>query len=124
MADDPKPPDSFKIQFHYLKSSDYREVACHGAIGNITPQGKIWMALYAERQPLPRTVAYPFPRPAEGQKTISFDEATAGPPILDSREGIIRHVELSAYLDVDTAERLQKWLGDRVAEVRALGAPR
>lgn len=109
-----------QILFHYVKSSDYREVACHGAIGNITPQGKIWFALYAERPPLPRIVGYNLPTPIEGATSIKFDEHAAGTPVLmDSRQGIIRQVELSAYLDIEVAEKLQKWLGDRIAEYRS-----
>lgn len=34
--------------------------------------------------------------------------------------GIIRHVEFTAYLDLEVAERLQKWLGDKIAQIREL----
>lgn len=118
MADESKTTET--LQFHYIKSPDYREVACHGVIGNPTPNGKIWAAFYAERTPIPRVVGYPIASVPDGQPT-PFNEATAGPPVsIESRRGIVRHVEFTAYLDLDVAERLQKWLGDRIAQIRDL----
>jgi hypothetical protein len=118
MADEPKTPEN--LEFHYIKSPDYREVACHGVIGNPTPNGKIWMAFFAERLPIPRVVRYPMPSVSEGQ-SVQFNEATAGPPVsIESRQGIVRHVEFTAYLDLEVAERLQKWLGDRIVQIRDL----
>jgi hypothetical protein len=118
MADESKTPDT--LQFHYIKSPDYREIACHGAIGSSTPNGKIWLAFYAERTPIPRVVEYSIPSVTEGQ-TVQFNEATAGRPVsVESRVGIVRHVEFTAYLDLEAAERLQKWLGDNIAQIREL----
>jgi hypothetical protein len=118
MADEPKPQET--LEFHYIKSPDYREIACHGVIGNPTPNGKIWAAFYAERMPIPRVVGYPIALAPDGQPA-PFNEAAAGPPVsIESRRGIIRHVEFTAYLDLDVAERLQKWLGDRIAQIRDL----
>jgi hypothetical protein len=118
MADEPKTPKI--LEFHYIKGPDYREVACHGVIGNPTPNGKIWMAFFAERHPIPRVVRYSMPSVSEGQSVL-FNEGAAGPPVsIETRGGIIRHVEFTAYLDIEVAERLQKWLGDKIAKVREL----
>jgi hypothetical protein len=118
MADEPKPQET--LEFHYIKSPDYREIACHGVIGNPTPNGKIWAAFYAERLPIPRVVGYTVDSVPDGQP-IPFREATAGAPVsIESRRGIVRHVEFTAYLDLDVAESLQKWLGDRIAQIRDL----
>src|ERR1700730_16012555 len=118
MADESKTPDV--LQFHYIKSPNYREIACHGVIGNPTPNGKIWVAFFAERMPIPRVVGYHVASVPQGQP-IPFNEATAGAPvIMESRQGIVRHVEFTAYFDLDVAERLQEWLGDRIAQIRGL----
>lgn len=109
MADD-KPPA--KLQFHYLKSSDYREVLCHGALGGPTPQGQLWMALYAERFPIPQIVEFDV-RPAK-DGTVEFDELKSKPTRVETRQGLIRSVEVSAYLDLATAERLHTWLGQQI----------
>jgi hypothetical protein len=107
-----------KLQFHYLKSTGYRETACHGVIGGVTPQKKIWMAFFAERGPIPRVVEFEIEAP-EGEASVAFNEAAAKPSHVESRAGIVREVEFSAYLDLDTATRLQAWLGDRIAELDA-----
>ena len=50
---------------------------------------------------------------------MEFNETTAGAPVsVQSRRGIVRHVEFTAYLDLEAAERLQKWLGDTIAKIR------
>lgn len=118
MADESKTPQT--LQFHYIKSPDYREIACHGIIGSPTPNGKIWVAFFAQRNPIPRVVEYSMPSVTDGQ-SVQFNETTAGAPVsVESRRGIVRHVEFTAYLDLEVAENLQKWLGDAIAKIREL----
>ena len=62
-----------KLQFHYIKGPNYRETPCHGAIGGVTPQKKIWMTLFSERGPIPRVVEFEISAP-EGVDTIEFNE--------------------------------------------------
>lgn len=117
MADEPQEvPGSIKFRFHYIKGPHYREFPCHGAIGSLTPQGKLWIALYSERYPLPRVVEYQVPMPAEGQTQIQIHERGMTPSHVDSREGVIRHVEASVYLDIEAAERLRDWLDLHIAQ--------
>lgn len=123
MADDKAAsPEPVKVQFHFIKGPSYREGACHGAVGGPTPQGKIWMALYSERFPLPRSIEYHISPPSEGTKTVQFDEKNAGPPAsIDSRQGVVRIVEFGAYLDVQVAESLRDWLDAAIKTIRAGG---
>lgn len=102
-----------KVQFHYIKSPDYREVACHGALGGQTPQKLIWMSLFSERTPIPRVVEYTL-KGVPGEE-VEFSEATAVPTHVETRAGIIRSVEVSAYLDLETAKRVHGWLGEQIA---------
>lgn len=106
-----------KLQFHYIKSPEYRETACHGALGGVTPQRKIWMALFSERGPIPRVVEFEITAP-EGEEAVEFNESAAVPAHVDQRHGVIRHVELTAYMDLDVATRLHAWLGQRIAELQ------
>lgn len=120
MADDNSPAaEPFKLQFHYIKGPSYHESACHGAIGGPTPHGKIWMALFAERHPLPRMVEYQLPQPEPGASAVQFDESGAKPSFIETRTGVIRHVEFSAYLDVEAAERLRDWLSAQINQMKA-----
>lgn len=114
-----KAVDSVKLSFNYIKGPGYREIPCDGAIGGLAPQGKLWMAFYAERYPLPRIVAYDVPAPTEGQPKVTLNESASTPSYIESREGIIRHVEFCAYLDIDGAERLRDWLTQKISEGRA-----
>jgi hypothetical protein len=120
MADNPETvPETAKIEFHYIKAENYREVPCHGAIGGITPQKQIWVSFYAERYPIPRIVQYEVPKPPEDQPTVTLNEREATPTYIDTRRGVIRHVEFTAYLDLDAAHRLRDWQDKRIAEAAA-----
>jgi hypothetical protein len=106
-----------KLQFHYVKGPEYREAACHGVLGGLTPQKKVWMALFSERHAIPRVVEFHIPVP-EGQESVAFDEITAKPAHVEQRQGIVRHVELTTYLDLDVAIRVHTWLGQRIDELQ------
>lgn len=103
------------VQFHYIKGPNYHEVMCDGAIGGLTPQGLLWLGLYAERGPLPRVVEYEV-EAEEGATSVELNETATKPTRVETRHGIVRHVEVSAYLNMDAAVRLHKWLGKRIAE--------
>jgi hypothetical protein len=120
MADDEKPvtAEPYKLQFNYIKGPNYHEVVCSGVFGGPTPQGKMWLAFYAERTPLPRILEYHVPPPSPGKTTIEFDERSKAPDFVEARNGIIRHVECSVYMDLQTAERLQEWLAQTVAQMK------
>ena len=54
------------------------------------------MSLFGERMPIPRVVEYAVPgKPGE---TIVFDESSAQPVNVETRQGVIRHVEVTAYM--------------------------
>jgi hypothetical protein len=119
MADQvPAAADAAKLQFHYIKSPAYREIACHGALGGPTPQRVIWMSLFSERFPIPRVVEYTVDGKA-GQE-VMFDEAAAKPSSVESRMGVIRHVEVSAYFDIETAKRVHRWLGEQISQLEGV----
>ena len=102
-----------KLQFHYLKSPDYREVTCHGVIGGVTPNGKqIFASIFSERGPIPRMVQYELTPTNEGQ--VQFDEAKDKPTSTDTRTGVIRHVEYTMYFDLNMAKNLRAWLDERI----------
>lgn len=112
-------PPTFQV--HYIKTSQYKEVSVDGAVGGRTPKGdKIWMALYAERWAIPQVVEY---HTVTNALTSSFSlDETRSPHSVQSRQGLIRTVEMCAYIDVDAAKRLQAWLSDRIAEIEGSNA--
>jgi hypothetical protein len=105
-----------KLQFHYIKGPNYRELFCDGAIGGVTPSGRhICISFFAERAPIPRVVEFEVSAVGMGQP-VQLDEASTPPSRIESREGIVRHIESSVYVDVDVAKRLVEWLNARISE--------
>lgn len=73
------------------------------------------MSLYSERFPIPRVIGY------KGEKVnddvVKIDE-TSTPVFIESRQGLIRNLEVGAYLDLQTAERIYTWLGTQLEALR------
>lgn len=119
MTEDSNSPGPPVLQIHYLKTANYREVPCHGVIGGVTPQGQLWMSLYTERHPIPRTVTLPGTLVPGQPGAVRVDEKLVKPISVDTRAGIVRTIEVSTYLDLDGARRLVEWLRTRVEQMEA-----
>lgn len=111
----PDPTGPSELSFHYVKSPDYREISCDGALGGVTPKKRIWMALYAERGPVPRVMT--FKAEATGKPNEFKVDDQVQPLRVETREGLVRHVEVTAYMDLEVAKALHRWLGQRIAQV-------
>ena len=97
-----------QIRFHYLKSGQFRTIHADGAIGSITPQGLIHMALYNERPAIPREMV----------QEIN-DDGTLGSIIHSetiSREGVVREMDTDVVMNINCAKSLKKWLSDKIEE--------
>ena len=100
-----------KIRFDYIKSNQHREIFVEGIHGGLTPKGRIQMSLFCERQPIPRQIAH------------KFDGLELGPEILPerlSRDAIIRSVDATLIMDLNTAEVMYSWLGNQIKEGKKL----
>jgi hypothetical protein len=107
------------VQMHYIKTDGYREVPCHGVIGGPTPQGLLWMSLYAERPPIPRSVTFQGERVAGDPNAVRLNEKDAKPISVDTRTGVVRTIEVTTYLDLTGAKRLIDWLQTNVQKMEA-----
>jgi hypothetical protein len=115
MAEDANAKSPSTLEFHYIKSPHYHEVLCDGVIGGLTPNGRrICLSIYSERGPLPRVVEYTVNPEAGVIK--DFDEQTSTPTRIESRQGVIRNVETTVYLEIETAKQLIDWLQTRITE--------
>ena len=101
---------------HYIKSAGYREVSCDGVMGGPTPQAKLWMGFYTERFPIPR-ITYHTLKPEPGG-AFTVDDSTI-PVGVETREGVVRNIEVGTYMDLAVAQRLHAWLGDRIKDLEA-----
>jgi len=96
-----------KIRFDYIKSNQYREILVEGVHGGVTPKARIQMSLFCERQPIPRQISH------------KLDGLKLGPEILSerlSRDAIIRSVDATLIMDIQTAEIVYNWLGRQIKE--------
>jgi hypothetical protein len=93
------------IEFHYQKSQLYRAIHCDGFYGGMTPRGYLAVSFFNERAPIPRQVV---------RKVLSEDgnQITAGEEeTLESLHGIVRHVESTIFMDLNTAREFHEWFG-------------
>ncbi|QKC83957.1 hypothetical protein [Mesorhizobium sp. NZP2077] len=98
MADQPK-----AIKFHYIKSPLARDIHVNGVFGGINPvTGDLHLSVFAERPPIPTAITFEL-----------SSEGSLGPEVGDSREGrdgMVRIVQDTLYLDFATALSLHQWL--------------
>lgn len=97
-----------KIAFDYIKSQFFRVIHADGAIGSITPSGMIHFALYSERPAIPRR-----------QVQQLVEAGRLGDPIpseTESRESVVREMDVDVILTVDVAMLLRDWLDTRIKE--------
>lgn len=99
-----------QISFHYLKSSSFRTIHVDGAHGGVTPRGDaIHLSLFSERFPIPVQVTNELEHGQVGNELSRV-----------SREGIVREVEVSAIMSIETAEKVANWLLNKVEDARKL----
>ena len=93
-----------EINFDYIKSNQFRVIRVDGAHGGIGPKlNSIQMALFSERQAIPRKETYKI---VEGQ----LGDLTKK----EGRQAIIREVEVEAIIDIDAAKSLRDWLDRKI----------
>jgi hypothetical protein len=100
-----------KVAFDYIKSQHFRVIRADGAIGAVTPNGMIHMALFSERLAIPRRLVHGL-----------ASDGTLGPPIdaeTISRGSVVREMDVDIFLRPDVAESLCVWLTEKIQEARA-----
>lgn len=100
------------VAFDYIKTAQFRSIHADGAIGGITPNGNIHLAFYSERPAIPRRVVQRVtPSGALGDEVQERRE---------SRNSIVRELDSDLFLSLSVAKGVQKWLGERIAELEKL----
>lgn len=104
MSDDDAKPFNGEIEFHYTKSPAFRSIAVHGIVGGLRPDGRgITFSLFNESAPLPTREVAPVVK-GRLQK----------PTLREGPHGVIREVEVSGHMSIDTAEAVVAWLSERI----------
>jgi hypothetical protein len=100
------------VKFWFLKSQQFRVIHVDGAIGGVTPRGLIHAAVYNERAAIPQST----------YQKLSSDGMLGETVSVESKEGIIREVEVDMMMSKQTAIEFRDWLSARIAELEGLEA--
>jgi hypothetical protein len=98
-----QPPE--RVTFNYIKSNFFRVIHVDGIEGGVTPSSDIYINLYSERFSIPKKRVYELD--SEG----SLDEVVEERDDLNS---VIREIDVSAVMSLDTAKALVEWLKDMI----------
>lgn len=101
-----------EVEFHYLKSTHFRTIHADGAIGSVTPGRYIHMAIYSERQPIPKEIVQEVK--TDGTLGNVIQEKTI------SLEGIVREMEIDVLMSVATAKSVVVWLQEKIQQVEQI----
>ena len=102
------PPES--VEFHYVKSNGFRVVHADGVWGGPTPRGYITMSFYSERAPIPRKISLELKPPEPNSSNRILGQEI----VRDSKDGLVREVEVEVMVDLEMAKSLLKWLRGKV----------
>jgi hypothetical protein len=101
-----------EVKFHFIKATDCKEFSPNGMFGGLCPNGKISVALYSERPPIPKEIVHTI----EGLKL--------GPELTDKRIGktdYVRVVQSVIQIDVSVAKSFVEWLQERIKDAEKAG---
>ena len=97
------------VNFDYVKANDFRVVHADGAFGGVTPSGdSLAISFYSERFAIPLRVTH------ELQETGALGKEIKR----QNRDAIVREVETMVVIDLNVALVLQKWLDDKIEELK------
>lgn len=94
-----------RFKFDYIKSNNFRVIHVDGAWGGLRPDLTFHVSLYSERPAIPKSI------------TLEFDPedlTTERNTDIESRDAVIRDVEVCALMNVDTARALRDWLSEKL----------
>lgn len=111
-----KPPgfdyENKRVAFDYIKSPHFRTIVAEGIFGGISPRGRINMAIWNERWPIPKQSVQEIGKKNELGKEIIEERV--------SRDAVIREVDVMLSLDVTTAIQMRDWLNDKLGDIDSL----
>jgi hypothetical protein len=99
-----------EIEFDFEKSNLFRAIHVDGFFGGISPATQLLhVAVYNERQPIPKKVFHPVNNGALQPENLAKREV---------RGGLFREVEADLIISLETAMALRIWLDERIGEMQ------
>ncbi len=93
-----------KIEIHYKKTSNYRSYHADGVYGGLTPNKKLYMEFFIQRQVTPQLVEHKVTKEGNLGKEIKRI----------GKKGIIREIEAGFIMDIEIAKVLRDWLDEKI----------
>lgn len=103
--DENQPPK--RVTFNYIKSNFFRVLHVDGVTGGVMPSSDIYMNLYSERFSIPKKLVYELD--SEGSLAHEIVEER------DDLDSVIREIDVSAVISIETAKELVEWLQSMIA---------
>lgn len=98
-----------KLRIEYQKSHAFRVIHADGAYGGTSPRLQLFVAFYNERFPIP--------------KVLTYETTASGGPVREltdereSKEGVVREIEVGVLMDLAAAKGFLAWLTDEVSKL-------
>jgi hypothetical protein len=103
-------PKVSTLDFHFIKTANYRTHHADGAYGGLTPRGDVYFEFFVERLPTPNMIT----------QSVS-NEGILGDTIkTETKTGIIREIECGVVMDILSAKAFHEWLGTKINECETL----
>lgn len=96
------------IEFHFIKSTQFRVIHADGAYGGISAGGYLNVAFYNERRAIPQTTAI----------VVDEEAGTISESVIATRGGVVREVEIDVIMDEVAVAQLVNWLQGKLVELR------
>ena len=97
------------IPVHYIKTNNYRSYHADGVFGGLTPNKKVYMEFFLQRQVTPKIIEYSVTKGELGAEVKR-----------EGKEGFVREIEAGIIMDIDVARVLRDWLDDKIKTVERL----
>lgn len=98
-----------QITFRYIAPSEMQDCIISGVVGGVTPKGLISAKVFHETHALPDEETYNI-------KDGTLQEKTS----LTTRPHMVRKIQSSMVMDLQTAISLRDWLSQRINELDSL----
>jgi hypothetical protein len=105
--------DDKRIRIHYIKSSSFRVVHADGVVGGPTPAGLLQISFFSERAPIPTMVEHAVSDLGGGVMKLGAEVGR------ESKQGVVREVEVSTVMTGEMAKKLYAWLGQHIGRLDA-----
>lgn len=96
------------LDIFHVPSPGYQTYHADGALGGITPQGKIHISFYLEHGPIPERV----------KVEVKEDGSISDPIETEGKNGVIREMHCAVVMNLNVAETLIDYLGRIIQEIK------